>query len=134
MSKEIDSSRKQELYSELKELDEEIKKLNTHLEHVDEQLAELNSSKLIVNKFTELKKGDELRVPITSGIYMKAELTDIKQLMVNVGSNVTVEKTPADVIKILDNQLIELSKYREEIVKQMKEIIVRIEEIQKEFE
>ncbi len=134
MPKEIDSSRKQELYSELKELDEEIKKLNTHLEHVDEQLAELNSSKLIVNKFTELKKGDELRVPITSGIYMKAELTDIKQLMVNVGSNVTVEKSPGEVIKILDNQLTELSKYREEIVKQMKEIIVRIEEIQKEFE
>jgi prefoldin alpha subunit len=134
MSKEIETERKHELYTELKDLDEEIKKLNSHLEHVDEQLAELNSSKLVVNKFTELKKGDEMRVPITSGIYIKAELTDVKKMMVNVGSNVTVERSPEDVLKILDSQLMELSTYRGDIVSKMKVLIVRIEEIQKEFE
>ncbi|MCM2326058.1 MAG: prefoldin subunit alpha [Candidatus Woesearchaeota archaeon] len=125
---------KEALYSELKELDEEIKKLNSHLESVDEQLSDLNSSKTVINKFTELKKGDELRIPIASGIYIKGELQDTKRLMVNVGTGVAVEKSPEDVVKILDSQLIELSGYRETIVDQMKHIIVRIEEIQKVFE
>jgi prefoldin alpha subunit len=125
---------KEALYSELKELDEEIKKLNSHLESVDEQLSDLNSSKTVINKFTELKKGDELRIPIASGIYIKGELLDTKRLMVNVGTGVAVEKSPEDVLKILDSQLIELSGYRETIVDQMKGIIVRIEEIQKVFE
>ncbi len=132
--KEIDEKRKQQLYMELKELDEEIKKLNTHLENIDEQLEELNSSKEVVLKFLELKKGDELRVPITSGIYVKATLDDIKQLMVNVGSGVTVERNPKDVVAILDSQLNELNNYRTNLVSQMKVLIVRIEEIQKEFE
>ena len=38
-------SKKEALYYELKELDEEIKKMNTHLENIDDQLAELNTSK-----------------------------------------------------------------------------------------
>ena len=126
--------KKQELYLELKALDEEVKKLNTQLENVDEQLDELNSSKEIINKFIELKKDDELRVPITSVIYVKAQLLDTQKLMINVGSGITVERTPKDVTKILDSQVQELGKYRENIVVQMRTIIDRIEVIQKEFE
>ena len=125
---------KEELYTELKALDEEVKALNSHLERIDEQLSELGSSKRVVNEFSELKKGEELRVLLSSGIYVKAELADTKNLMVNVGANVSVEKTPEEVAKILDSQLVELSGYRESLVGQMKTKIKRIEEIQKEFE
>jgi prefoldin alpha subunit len=132
--KELNEEEKKELYFELKQLDEEVKKLNTHLENVDDQLAELNSSIDIINKFSELKKGEELRVPITSGIYIKSELTDTTNLMINVGSGVTVEKTPIEVTKILNSQVTELNKYRADITSQMTVIIKRIEEIQKVFE
>ncbi|MBT3720734.1 prefoldin subunit alpha [archaeon] len=124
----------QELMIELKTLDEELKKLNTHLENMDNQMGELEISKQIINKFSELNKGDELRVPLTSGIYVKAQILDTKNLMINVGSNITVEKTPKQVTKILDGQLTELSKYRDQLVGQMKVLINRIEEIQSGFE
>lgn len=125
---------KQELMIELKALDEELKKLNSHLENMDQQIAELDDSKHVVNEFSELKKNDELRVPLSSGIYIKASILDTKSLMINVGSNVTVEKTPEQVTKILDNQLEELSNYRKQLVEQMKLLINRIEEIQNNFE
>ncbi|MBN2368793.1 prefoldin subunit alpha [Candidatus Woesearchaeota archaeon] len=132
--KEIDAERKQELYMQLRELDEHIKNMNTHLEKIDEQIAELSSSKVIVSKFTELKKGDELKVPIASGVYITASLEDTKKLLVNVGASVTVEKTPVEVLTLLDSQLDELSTYRETLVGNMKELIKRIEVIQEEFE
>jgi prefoldin alpha subunit len=125
---------KEELYEELKQLDEQVKNLNAHLEKVDEQIAELTSSKLIIGKFGELKKSDELRVPLTSGIYIKAELTDTKKLMVNVGAGVAVEKTPQQIDEILNSQLKDLGVFRETIVGNMKELIARVEVIQKEFE
>jgi len=124
---------KEKIYHELKELDEQIKGLNSHLEKVDEQLTELNSSKLILNKFSELKRGDELRVPLTNGIYIKASLMDTKKLLVNVGASVAVEKTPEQIIKILDSQLSELVEYREKIVNNMKKLIARVEEIQTQY-
>jgi prefoldin alpha subunit len=133
-SKEKINKRKQELYVELKDLDTQIKQLNAHIENIDEQIADLNSNKQTLNKFSELKPGAELRVPLSSGIYVKAELKDIKKVMVNVGASVTVEKTPEEVVVILDGQITELNSYRETLIAQIKQLIVRIEEIQKEFE
>jgi prefoldin alpha subunit len=126
-------SKKEEKYLELRQLDEEIKTLNTHLEKVDDQITELNSSKTVINKFAELKKNDELRVPIASGIYVKAKLEDVNQLLVNVGSGVSVEKKHKEVTKILDSQIVELSQYRVNLVEQMKGLITKVEKIQKEF-
>ena len=133
MSKK-DIDKKNELYMEVKALDEQIKSMNAHLERIDEQIAELNSNKNVLNKFSDLKVGDELKVPITSGVYINAELKDTKKILVNVGSGMTVEKTLEQVVKILDSQLTELVKYREQIVNQMKSLIDKIEEIQKQFE
>lgn len=123
-----------ELYLELTTLDEQVKNLHAQIENIDEQLSELNSSKVILNKFSDLKVGDELRVPLASGVYIKAKLTDIDKLLVNVGAGVSVEKTPVQVIEILDGQVIELMSYREKLVEQMKLLITRVEKIQKEVE
>ncbi len=128
------STDKQELMLELKALDEELKKLNNHLQGMDEQLAELESSRQTVIEFSNLKKGDELRVPLSSGIYIKSNVMDEKKLMINVGAGVTVEKTPDDVLKILDSQFAELSGYREQLIGQMKILIERIDEIQSQVE
>lgn len=123
-----------ELYYELKELEEQIQKIHAKIENTDEQIVEINTNKIILEKFKELKKGDEMRVPLTSGVYIKAELKDVSKVLINVGANVTLEKTPDEVIEILDSQLLEIANYREKLVKNMKAIITRIEEIQKELD
>jgi prefoldin alpha subunit len=134
MSESSEKNKRKELYLELKELDVEIKKVNNHVENIDEQLSELQSNKQVLSKFIELKSGDDLRVPLVSGVYFKAELKDTKQVMVNVGANVTVEKSPLEVIEILEGQISELTEYRANLVGQMKQLIERIEKIQKEVE
>ena len=131
---DLNTERKQELYVELKELDEQIKKMNAHLEQIDSQMADMNSSRVVVAKFTDLKKGDELRVPLASGVYIKASLEDTDKLLVNIGAKVAVEKNPEEVIELLDSQIEELSGYRDTLIGNMKELIKRIEIIQKEFE
>ena len=107
---------KEEIYTQLRELDAELKQMNGHLENIDEQLAEITANKNIVEKFKELKKGDELRVPIVSGVYIKAKLEDTKNLMINVGTGVTVEKSPEKVQEIFSNQLKEMTEYRETLL------------------
>ncbi len=134
MSEPSEKSKKKELYLELKELDQEIKKLNANVENIDEQISELESNKSIIGKFTGLKANDELRVPLVSGVYFKAKLVDTKSVMVNVGANVTVEKPPLEVVEILEGQTNELNDYRANLIAQMKQLIERIEQIQKEVE
>jgi len=124
---------KEELYEELKELDSHIKQLNKHLESMDAQITEVTSTKEIVQKFKELNVGDELRVPLSSGVYVKATLSDASTMMINVGSSVNTEKTPDEVLDIMNSQLAELSSYRDNLVSNMKELIIRVDEIQKHF-
>jgi prefoldin alpha subunit len=134
MQQPKENSKKQELYAELKELDTEIKNLNSQVEKVDDQLQDLNSSKLAVVKFMELSNGDEMRVPLTTGVYVKASLLDVTKIMINVGANIAVEKEPMEVAVILDGQIEELIEYRQTMVSEMKQLIARIEAIQSQFE
>ena len=131
--KSIEKQKKKELYVELKTLDENIKELHVQIEKIEEQISELKTNKAILEKFTELKEGKEIRVPLVSGIYIKAELKDTKKVMVNVGADVTVEKTPEEVSEILANQINELIEYRKNLVMQIKSMIQRAEEIQEYF-
>jgi len=121
---------KEEIYNQLRELDSELKEMNSHLENIDEQIAEITANKNIIKKFKELKKGDELRVPIVSGVYIKATLSDIKKLMINVGTGVTVEKTPEKVEEIFSTQLEEMNEYRSNLLANMKVMIEKVEELQ----
>jgi len=56
---------------------------------------------------TELQKttvNTEILAPIANGIFFKAELKDNQKLTINVGSEVAVEKTIPEVIRLLEEQ------------------------------
>ena len=123
-----------DLFVELKELDQQIKNLNAHAQNVDEQIAELNSSKQVIHKFKELKKGEEIKVPLAAGVYIEATLNENKKLLANVGTGVLVEKTPDEIMEIFDEQIKELNAYREDLMQNIEKFIKRAEEIQRSFE
>ncbi len=125
---------KDELFVELKEIDDRIKGLDNHVKNIDEQIDELNSSKTVINNFKELKEGEELRVPLAPGVYFDAKLDNTNKLMANIGSGVLVEKFPDEIIAIMDTQIEELSNYREKLIGNMKGLIKRAENIQREIE
>ncbi|MEM2139010.1 MAG: prefoldin subunit alpha [Candidatus Woesearchaeota archaeon] len=120
-------------YYKLRELNENIKELHEHIEKMEEQITELKANKVILKKFSELKPGKEIRVPIASGIYIIAELKDTSKVMVNVGSDVAVEKKPEQVIEILEKQVNELIEYRANLVENIKSMIENAEKLQSEL-
>ncbi|MBI2125064.1 prefoldin subunit alpha, partial [Candidatus Woesearchaeota archaeon] len=68
------------------------------------QQKELDTS---IEALTELQKIDlntELLAPVANGIFLKAELKDNQKLVVNVGADVSTEKTIPEVITLLEEQ------------------------------
>ncbi|MEM4397686.1 MAG: prefoldin subunit alpha [Candidatus Woesearchaeota archaeon] len=120
-------------YYKLRELNENIKEIHEHIEKMEEQITELKANKVILKKFTELKPGKEIRVPLANGIYIIAELKDTSKVMVNVGSDVAVEKKPDEVIEILETQVNELIEYRANLVEKIKSMIENAEKLQSEL-
>lgn len=98
----------QEKYMEFQMVQQQLQQLTEHVEQMNQQAAELEMS---INAVKELEKTplhNEFLAPLANGIFVKGELKNNSNLIVNVGSNVTVERTPQEVIKLLHQQRIEV--------------------------
>ncbi len=126
-----------EKYMQFQMLQQQMEQVSQHLEMFNQQLAELDISINAVKELETAEKDNELLAPIADGIFFKGKLIDNKKLVVNVGSNVTVERTIPEVIVLLKEQKEETSKKMQEadevmqhISKEAMKIYQEVEELQ----
>ena len=98
-----------EKYLQFQAIQQQIEQITNHVEMLNQKNIELEVSIDAIKGLEKTEKDNEILTPIANGIFLKAELKDNKNLTVNVGADVTVEKTSAEVIEILENQKKEIS-------------------------
>ena len=99
----MDEEKKQK-YMQFKAMQEQIEQTSQQLEVLNEQLSELELSKDALEELKKTPKDNEILASIAPGIFIKANLKDNKNLIVNVGADVTMEKTIPQVIKMINQQ------------------------------
>lgn len=91
-------------YMQLQLLQQHTQQIAEYLEKLLLQQKELGAS---IEALSELQKtglNTEILAPVANGIFLKAELKDNQRLVVNVGAEVTAEKTIPEVITLLEEQ------------------------------
>lgn len=101
MSKEEEMQQK---YMQFQLLQQQLEQVNQHLELLTQQAAELDISINAVQELGKTKVNNEILAPVANGIFIKVKLLDNEKLIVNVGSDTTVEKTIPEVVKLLEEQ------------------------------
>ncbi len=91
-------------YMQFQLINQQLEQVSQHLEMLNQQNAELEISIGAVGELGKAKVNDEVLAPIANGIFFKSELKDNKKLVVNVGSNITTEKTIDEVVELLKDQ------------------------------
>ena len=104
----------QQKYIQLQLLDKQIRELQQQIQLFDSQAAEIQSIIASIGEFKDVSKGTEILVPISSGIFARAKLEENKDLLMNVGSNVVVNKNFDDAKKLLSDQLDKVKKLQDE--------------------
>ncbi len=94
----------QEKYRQFQMLQQQMEQISQHAELLNQQNAELDVSINAIKGIGKTKVNEEILVPIASGIFLKAELKNNQELIVNVGADVTIEKKVPEVIKLLEEQ------------------------------
>ncbi|MBT5022397.1 prefoldin subunit alpha [Candidatus Woesearchaeota archaeon] len=120
----------QSKYVEYQMLEQQLKGLQQQMQKVDTQLVELQS---IVKGLTDLQLADdnsEILVPMSSGIFVKANVKDKNKFLVNVGSSVIVDKSFEETVVLLNNQVRELEAFRTEVIIQVQQISVNIQVVE----
>lgn len=109
----------QKLYMEFQMLHSNIKQLEKQNEVLEKQLMELLMANQSLNDMKKTKKGTEILVPLSSGIYAKAELKDNENFIVNVGANITVNKDLESTKKVIENQIDEMQTIQRSLVEEL---------------
>jgi len=124
-----------EQYSQFQYLQQHIEQISQHVELLSQQKMELEISINAVQELGKVPLQQELLAPIANGIFFKARLQDNQDLIVNVGSNVTVEKKVSDVVRLLEQQQQEISGQLQEAEAVLQELsqqaLARYKEIEK---
>jgi len=123
----------QEQYLKLQFLHEQIKEIEKQTQLFNNQVVELSLTMQNLNDFKNIKQGTEILVPVNQGIYAKAELKNNKDLLVNVGSNVSVKKSIEDTKKLINNQIEEIKKLQEQMVLNLQKLTLQASSIEKEI-
>jgi len=123
----------QEKYMEMKMLEEQMKEIQKQTQVVEQQLVELTTTTQSLEDFKKTNKGDEILVPISSGIFAKAGLKDNKEFLVNVGADTIVKKDIDSTKKLIEKQVEEMKELHATVNMQMQRLALHASSIEKEL-
>src|SRR3989344_727082 len=119
-----DEKNNEEKYMQLQMLQQQAEQITDYVEKLQMQQKELETSIEALTELQKTKVNTEILAPIANGVFLKAELKDNQNLVVNVGAEVTVEKTIPEVISLLQEQKEKISeniKEAESVFQQLQE-------------
>lgn len=129
-SKEQDIQKK---YMELQLMGQQIKEVQKQMQAMESQMTELEATSQGIEELSKTKERTEMFVPLSSGVFAKAELKDSSELLVNVGAGVAVKKKIEEVRKMVDSQAEEINNYRQQIAGQLQLLISHAQKTEKEL-
>ena len=124
----------QEIYMEFQALEQHIKQLQGQLEMVTQQLMELSVTNNSLDELNSIKTGKEIFVPISSGIFAKANISSTTELLVNVGANVVVQKDVPSTKKLILQQIEEIKKVQMQFMNELDKMTSRASELEMELQ
>jgi len=91
-------------YRQLQMIQQQAEQIAEYVQKLQLQLQEIDNSLEALQELKNTAINTEILAPVANGIFLKASLQDNQKLVVNVGAEVTVEKTIPEVINLLQEQ------------------------------
>jgi prefoldin alpha subunit len=121
----MDKEKVQEKYIELQLIEQQMKQIQKQMQLVESQVGELTTAYNALEELRKTKPGTKILVPISNGIFAKAELKDSQDLIVNVGANVTVDKNVESAKGLVREQIDEMTAFHQKLMSDLQKLGVK---------
>jgi prefoldin alpha subunit len=101
-------------------LGQEAEKLEQQIQVIEQQAKELVEIRQSIEEISS-NKNKEILSNLGKGIFIETQVKK-SELMINIGSNVLVKKTPAEALEIIDTQLKQLSEGKGDLAEKVEEL------------
>ncbi|MBN1386187.1 prefoldin subunit alpha [Candidatus Woesearchaeota archaeon] len=132
MADKIDDNT-QSKYMELQMINQQMQQLEHQFGKIEEQRIEIEQVLESLELLKGADVGSEILVPVSSGIFSKASLVDNRNLLINVGAGVVVEKDVDGAKELVENQRTEILKFQQEVGRQMELLASKSQELETEL-
>ena len=129
----LDEEELQKKYLELQLMGKQIKNAQGQIEALDEQLESMGQLLLHLEEFKSVKPGAELLSAISDGIFVRSTLKSSDELIVNVGSDVAVAKTPSEAQDLIKEKIGQGQRHRSRLVEEFESMVMLAKESEKEL-
>ena len=129
MKKETPTQR----YMQLQMITNQLSQLQEQFRMIDNQIAELEIIKNSIDELQDIKIGSEILTPLSNGIFVKSELKDNKNFIVNIGAGVTVSKKQDQLREFLDKQSNYIKQVQIDLLTNIQSLNLQADYIKKEI-
>ena len=133
MNDESNRKKLEQRYMQLQYLAEHMKALQVQHQQLQMQIKELEQTNEALSEFSNVKSGSEVLVPVAGGIFTKATLGEVSELIVNIGGKTAITKSIPDVQAMLTIQIQEIRAAEIELTKQLETLGVQAGAIEAEL-
>ena len=122
-----------EKYMEFQMLEQSINQLHQKKQNLENQMNEFEALKESLKDIKNSKKDSPMYSPLGSGVFIKSEIKDTENVMVNIGSNIIVERTIEESKNLIGEQIKELGKMLMTLEKEIEEGMVKSNKLNSEL-
>ncbi len=124
----------QQKVMELQLLQHQMQQIERQTQMLESQAQEMAIVQAALDEFSRCQAGSESFVAVTPGVFAKAKIEQPKNVIVNIGAGVAVEKPIQEAKQMMAEQGVELRKVQTEIIEQLQKLAQRAESVQEEVQ
>lgn len=128
-----DENKLKEKYTEFQMLEQTLSHMNQRKSTIENQLNEFLSLQESLDNLKESDNNSPMYSPLGSGVFIKSEVKDTNNVLVNIGSNIAVERSVEDSKKLIDKQTSELRKILSRLEKEINDGLKKGNELNSEL-
>ncbi len=118
-----------ELNRELRSYITQIETLRVNISNIDSLVAEYRTTITTLQNLRDLGKDKEILLPVGRIAQVNAKLEDVNRVIVNIGSNISVELTFDEAVKQIEKEIASLLLLRQALEKAMVDLYGKVEEL-----
>ena len=124
----------QRKYIEFQFFDQQLKQFQQQLQILRQQSNELNNLDQHLNEIDNVKEGSKIMAPLGAGVFVKAELKDNKNVLMNVGAKTLTIKSIKEAKEIVGTQVKEIIKVIAEMEGESSKLVAKCDQLQMEIQ
>lgn len=114
-------------------LQQRLAELQNQTAAIQDAYVQVKSTQEGLSSMSSMKEDDQIIIPFGSEVFARAKASDTKSVLVNVGSDIILEKTVEQAQKFVSERLSEIEQAAQKVSSEMEQVVHALNDVMAEM-